>query len=125
MVGLFLSSRGVDPRIVPDSHRNTALECLRHPGIALEACASPGWPGYDALGDPATGMFTIMPGCLVGAYGQMLLRTYWEKLRARLCACRGIAREAYWQHLVVFDLLEREGVHRFRDNLLRKLEKAQ
>ncbi|WP_243357845.1 hypothetical protein [Fundidesulfovibrio terrae] len=88
------------------------------------ACASPGWPAYDALGDPATGLFTIMPGCLVGAYGQMLLRTYWEKLRARLCASRGIPREAYWQHLAVFDLLERQGALRLRDHLLGKLEKA-
>jgi len=124
VVGLFLSSRGVDPRIVAEEHRHTALTCLRQPGNALEACASPGWPGYDALGDPATGMFTIMPGCLVGAYGQMLLTTYWQKLRARLCASRGISREAYWQHLVVFDQLERQGAERFQENLLRRLESA-
>lgn len=122
LVGLFLSSRGVDPRIISEQHRATALGCLRRPLGAMEACLLHGWPGYDAVGDPGTGGFLIMPGCLIGAYGQSLLRTYWEKLRAALCRSRGIVREAYWQHLAVLDLAERLGNEKFQQHLLHCME---
>lgn len=122
LVGLFLSSRGVDPRIIPEKHRDTALEFLRHPGGAMEACLLPEWPAYDAVGDPGTDGFLIMPGCLIGAYGQNLLRTYWEKLRATLCRSRGIARDTYWQHVAVFDLAERWGPVKFQQHLLHSLD---
>ena len=123
LVGLFLSSRGVGPRIIADEFRDTAQECLRHPEEAMEACLWPDWPGYDAVGDPGTDGFLIMPGCLIGAYGQNILRAYWGKLRDRLCRCRGIARERYWQHLAVFDLAEWLGPKQFQQHLLLSLEK--
>ncbi|MBI4806851.1 MAG: hypothetical protein HY795_16670 [Desulfovibrio sp.] len=122
LVGLFLSSRGVDPRIIPEEHRDTALGCLRRPDGAMEACISAAWSGYDAVGDPGTDCFLIMPGCLIGAYGQNLLRTYWEKLRATLCRSRGIPREVYWQHLAVFELAERMGEEKIQQHLLHCLE---
>ncbi len=121
LVGLFLGARTVQVQLVPEHARDMAAAALAGQPDAVGVFSHPDWPGYDALGEPATGAFAIMAGCLVGANGQAALATHWARLRARLCRSRGIPRAIYWQHLYVCDLMERLGPEAFASAALEAL----
>lgn len=121
IVGLFLGAAHIQPRLVPDRHLKAAAEALRGGQKALEACSLEDWPGYDALGDPATGAFMLMPCCLVGPVGQARLASQWRTIRERLCRSRGIARDEYWRHLMVCELIGMFGPERLEERLLAAL----
>ena len=121
LVGLYLGAAHIQPRLVPGSHVKAALEALRGGHKALEACSLDGWPGYDALGDPGTGAFMLMPCCLVGPVGQARLASQWRIMRERLCRSRGIAREEYWRHLRVCELFCMLGPEKLEERLLAAL----
>ncbi|WP_243439680.1 hypothetical protein [Fundidesulfovibrio soli] len=122
IIGLFLTSTATHLRIVPDELRDTALRALRGGLDAGSACLAPGWPDYDALGQPSTGLFQILPCCLVSAAGQQRLKASWSNIRARLCQFRGIPRRNYWQHLHVCELFDALGQDKLRHRLLQALE---
>ncbi|GFK96085.1 hypothetical protein NNJEOMEG_03959 [Fundidesulfovibrio magnetotacticus] len=124
LVGLFLGAIHVEARLVPVSLAGPALEALRGERQALEACSLSEWPGYDALGEPATGAFALMPCCLVGPLGQSRLASRWRLLRERLCKSRGIPREDYWRHLAVCELAGELGTEGLRARLLDLLKPA-
>lgn len=124
IVGLYLGALTVEARLVPPHLIPDALEALRGERQALTVCSTSDWPGYDALGDPATGAFALMPCCLVGPLGQSRLATRWRLLRERLCKCRGIAREEYWRHLLVCELAGELGAEGLRERLLEVLDPA-
>lgn len=113
LVGMYLGARLIRPQVVPEEVRDMCAAALADPSGAVGVYAHPEWPGYDALGEPASGAFSVMGCCLVGANGQAALAVYWARLRARLCRSRGISRPLYWQHLHVCDLMDRLGPEQF------------
>lgn len=124
IIGMFLTAATVQARLVPEEHRDLALCALRARGDGKKAMAvasSPGWPGYDALGDPGEGRFALMPCCLVGQAGQERLAVYWLGLRERLCRCRGIPRVGYPQHLLTCDMAQNLGPDKLLEKLLAAL----
>ncbi|WP_243312562.1 hypothetical protein [Fundidesulfovibrio agrisoli] len=121
VIGLFLTSTATHFRVLPDSQRDTALQIFRGSLDANMACLTPGWPGYDALGQPSTDTFQIMPCCLVSAAGQQRLKNSWSNIRARLCNFRGIPRQNYWQHLHVCELFDTLGQEELQQRLIQAL----
>jgi len=125
IIGLFLTASSIQARLVPEEHRKQALCALRDRSgdqKAMEAASAPGWPGYDALGDPGDGRFLLMPGCLVGATGQERLSKHWQGLRERLCRCRGIPRSNYPRHLLACDMAQTLGQEQMLAKLLAALK---
>lgn len=121
LIGLFLEASWIQARIVPETFRGHALNALTGGCRCLETCLLPDWPAYDALGEPSTGAFLIMPCCLVGPGGQKRLSDGWHAIRDRLCRCRGIRREEYWRHVAISEMAVREGPEHMSRRLLKAL----